>query len=300
MLFFELQADGIMLGIGQLGQPVRHPEHKQDGGIAAHRRAGIALFNLEEGRPADGGTLRGDFSRNASTPPRIPDIMAEFAQGAGDRDRQHGGGFLFSHKTTSIITYVKTNNVNSNLRYVNSQQSTMRSGRNPYITRPPALSTAKRSECLGLLLCGQEGGLGVRMAPGADRGLAVFMETSRLLSRCLGRMSFRRLFLSRLLADIDYLRNEHFAKFGLTLNLEKTRLIEFGRFAVVDQDVEGGLANDLASWASSTPLHDLGQKDQELLLRLRGVAFLGGLLEQKGLVVRHPDAPPTVVSFLRR
>jgi hypothetical protein len=53
VFFFELQAYGIVLRRGEIAQPVRHAQHKKDRRVYSDRDAGIALFNLDEGRAAD-------------------------------------------------------------------------------------------------------------------------------------------------------------------------------------------------------------------------------------------------------
>jgi hypothetical protein len=71
MLFFELQANWIVLRVGQLRKPLGHPQYKQDGGVTSNRNARITLFQLGQGGTGDGSALRGDFGRNPPPPPCI-------------------------------------------------------------------------------------------------------------------------------------------------------------------------------------------------------------------------------------
>ena len=91
VFFFELQAHGIVLRRGEIAQPVRHTQHKKDRGVYPDRDARIALFNLDEGRAADLGTLRRDGRGDASPPPGVSDVAAELAQGMPYREWHYDG-----------------------------------------------------------------------------------------------------------------------------------------------------------------------------------------------------------------
>lgn len=97
MLFFELQADRIVPRVGELGEPIRQAQHEQHDGIAADGNAGLAFFDLDQRRPADGCPRGGDFCWNAPPAARITYIVAELAQGARDGYREHPRWFLGSH-----------------------------------------------------------------------------------------------------------------------------------------------------------------------------------------------------------
>jgi len=58
------RAHGIVLWRGEIAQPVRHAQHKED-----------------EGRAADRGALRRDGRGDAPPPPGVTDVAAELAQG---------------------------------------------------------------------------------------------------------------------------------------------------------------------------------------------------------------------------
>ena len=64
MLFFELQADRIVLRVGEVGEPIRQAHHEQHDGIAADGNAGLAFFDFDQRRPAD-GCARGGFAFDA-------------------------------------------------------------------------------------------------------------------------------------------------------------------------------------------------------------------------------------------
>src|SRR5262249_15452598 len=88
MFLFELQAYRVVLVVGELSQAIRQPQDKENGRIVAHRHAGIALFNLDQSRAADGSALCGDLSRYAPPPSCVPYIVAELAQGTRDGYRK--------------------------------------------------------------------------------------------------------------------------------------------------------------------------------------------------------------------
>jgi hypothetical protein len=86
MFFLKLKADRIVSWIGEIGDALDHAHHKKDGGIDPDRDAGIALFNLDERRPANRGALRRRYHGNPTAPPGVPYVMAQFAQGMPYRD----------------------------------------------------------------------------------------------------------------------------------------------------------------------------------------------------------------------
>jgi len=87
MLFFELEPDGIILGVRDVREALGHAHHEKDCGVDAHCNAGIAFFNLDERRSADGGALGHDGRRDAPPPPSISDVPAQLAQTPSDGDR---------------------------------------------------------------------------------------------------------------------------------------------------------------------------------------------------------------------
>jgi hypothetical protein len=80
MLFFELQANCVVLGVGQFREAVGHSQDKQDGGVTSKRCAGIALFHLGQGGAGDRSAFGGDFGRNPPPPPCILYIVAELTR----------------------------------------------------------------------------------------------------------------------------------------------------------------------------------------------------------------------------
>jgi hypothetical protein len=79
MLLFQLEADGIVLGVSDVRKAFGHTQHKEDRGVDAHRDTGLALLNLDECRPADRGALGHDRRRNAPPAPRIANVVTQFA-----------------------------------------------------------------------------------------------------------------------------------------------------------------------------------------------------------------------------
>jgi hypothetical protein len=84
VLFFQLQAHRIVPRVGKISEPIRHAEHKQDGGIVSYSDAGLTFFDFDQRRPAEGRARGGDFRRNTPAPARITYIVAELAQRARD------------------------------------------------------------------------------------------------------------------------------------------------------------------------------------------------------------------------
>ena len=77
MLLFELEPDGIILGVRDVREALGHAHDEEDCCVDAHRDAGIAFFNLDECRSADGGTLGHDGRRDAPPPPGVPNVPAQ-------------------------------------------------------------------------------------------------------------------------------------------------------------------------------------------------------------------------------
>src|SRR6266478_9212157 len=84
MLFFQLEAHRVIPRVGEVSEPIRDAQPEQDDGIVSNRDARLALFDLHQGRPADGRARGGNFRGNASPPPCILYIVTELAQGARD------------------------------------------------------------------------------------------------------------------------------------------------------------------------------------------------------------------------
>ncbi len=76
VFFFQLTPDGVVPWIGHVGQPVGHSQRKEKGGVCPYRDAGIALLDLVQGHPADGGPLCQDRHGDAPPPPGIANVMA--------------------------------------------------------------------------------------------------------------------------------------------------------------------------------------------------------------------------------
>ncbi|MGH9659722.1 MAG: hypothetical protein ACRD96_14330, partial [Bryobacteraceae bacterium] len=51
-LFFQLQPDGVVPGIGYVRKSLRHPQGEEDGGVCANRSAGVAFLDPAQGHPA--------------------------------------------------------------------------------------------------------------------------------------------------------------------------------------------------------------------------------------------------------
>jgi hypothetical protein len=45
VLFFQFKPDGIVPGVGYLGQPVRQSQSEEDGGVCTSRNARVALVD---------------------------------------------------------------------------------------------------------------------------------------------------------------------------------------------------------------------------------------------------------------
>jgi hypothetical protein len=82
MFLFKLQAERVIPGICDIGQPVRHSQREEHSGVSAERDSGSALLHLVQSGPADGGALRQDCHRNTPPPPGITEIPPELAEGA--------------------------------------------------------------------------------------------------------------------------------------------------------------------------------------------------------------------------
>jgi len=78
VLLLQLQSNGIVLGIGHIGQPIDHAQDEEHGGVNAQRDAGISKFNFVQSGPADRGALSQDRGRYAP-PPGIANIVAQLA-----------------------------------------------------------------------------------------------------------------------------------------------------------------------------------------------------------------------------
>ncbi len=79
MLLIKLKANDVVFRIGKVREAIDYAHHKQDCGVDPDGHAGLALFNLDQGCPADGGALRRDGHGNTSPPPGVADIVAELA-----------------------------------------------------------------------------------------------------------------------------------------------------------------------------------------------------------------------------
>ena len=84
----RLEADGVILRIGDVRKVVGQSQNEQHGRVAAHGHARLALFDLEERHAADGGALGRNLYRDASSAPRVTDVAPQFAEIAPDRNRQ--------------------------------------------------------------------------------------------------------------------------------------------------------------------------------------------------------------------
>ena len=72
VLLFQLEPDRIVLCVSEVCKPFRQTHHKKDRGVDAHRDAGIALFNFDEGRSTDRGALGNDGALQQLLTPRAP------------------------------------------------------------------------------------------------------------------------------------------------------------------------------------------------------------------------------------
>jgi hypothetical protein len=75
---FQLKADRVIPRVSEVGEPIRHSQYKEDDGVVCHRNAGIALFDFDQRRPADGRARRSDRGGNPPPPPSILYIATEF------------------------------------------------------------------------------------------------------------------------------------------------------------------------------------------------------------------------------
>ena len=103
MLFLELKADRVVCRIGELREPVGHPQDEEDGGIDPDADAGISLFNLDQRCPADRGTRRRDGHGNAPSPPRVSHVMAQLAERALYGGRKSDRRAACPHYVASIF-----------------------------------------------------------------------------------------------------------------------------------------------------------------------------------------------------
>jgi len=79
MLLFKLKSDRIGFRISEVREALDHAHNKQDRGVYPDRDAGIALFNLDQRRPAYGSALRRNGHRDAPPPASIAHIVAQLA-----------------------------------------------------------------------------------------------------------------------------------------------------------------------------------------------------------------------------
>ena len=70
---------GSFFGYGDVRKMVDQSQDEQHGRVAAHRHAGLTLFNLEERHAADGRTLGSELDRDAPSPPRVADVTPQLA-----------------------------------------------------------------------------------------------------------------------------------------------------------------------------------------------------------------------------
>ena len=63
--------------------------HEENRGVDPEGNAGVALFNLDQRGPADGGALRRDSHGDTPPPPGVADIVAQLAKRMLDRDWQY-------------------------------------------------------------------------------------------------------------------------------------------------------------------------------------------------------------------
>jgi hypothetical protein len=88
VFLFKLKPDRVVFRIGKVRDALNHPHYEKDCGVYPDRNTGIALFNLDERCPADGGALRRDSHGNTPPPPGVAEVVAQLVQGMPYRDRQ--------------------------------------------------------------------------------------------------------------------------------------------------------------------------------------------------------------------
>jgi hypothetical protein len=97
MLFFKLKTDGVVFWVGKVRETLNHAHYEEDRGVDSDRNTGVALFNLDQRGPADGGALSRDGHGDAPPPPGVADIVAQLAQRMPDGDWQYDRCSARSH-----------------------------------------------------------------------------------------------------------------------------------------------------------------------------------------------------------
>ncbi len=70
MFFIKLKTDNVGPDVGKVGEAIDQAHHEEDRGADPDGHAGIALFNLGEGGPADGSALCREGHGNPPAPPQ--------------------------------------------------------------------------------------------------------------------------------------------------------------------------------------------------------------------------------------
>lgn len=84
-LGIQFQPHTVCGHIGESGQAIQHAEDKQHRGVNTKGNCGIAAFHLVQGGACYRDSLRHGPELDASSPPRIADVLSELGQGAAHR-----------------------------------------------------------------------------------------------------------------------------------------------------------------------------------------------------------------------
>jgi len=93
----KLRPTGSFFGAARSPSRSARPSTKRTVAYIPDRDAGIALFNLDEGRAADRGALRRDGRRDPPPPPGVTDVAAELAASIPYRSGMTTDDRLVSH-----------------------------------------------------------------------------------------------------------------------------------------------------------------------------------------------------------